>query len=375
MHHLSLFSLATSCLAVLTAGVPLMPGEPIPNEPRAPQICRNPPKRLEWRQMSQSQQKSYIDAVMCLTMTESKSGIARAINRFDDHQAVHSVQTPNIHWVVSIPFFRPLVDRLECLWSFANSLQGHFILWHRYLVATYETALREECGYEGGQPYWDWSLDANPHEPNSMAAFSTDVLGPGRYSFGGNGDFVAPTPEQNPLNLTGGTGGGCVRDGAFTPDRFRVNYGPDPGCLKRDFTPWILNSFADPARVQEVLGQPDYASFARTIEKVPTFDTPNIHGGGHFGVGGVLGTIGNAENSPGDPLFYLHHGNLDRVLWMWQQKDPETRLNQVGGPVVPMDYGGQNVTLDFTVNLGELAGDATLKQLLDTQSGVLCYTY
>lgn len=59
--------------------------------------------------MSQLQQKSYIDAVMCLTMTESKSGIARAINRFDDHQAVHSVQTPNIHWVVSILFYHPLV--------------------------------------------------------------------------------------------------------------------------------------------------------------------------------------------------------------------------------------------------------------------------
>ena len=74
-------------------------------------------------------------------------------------------------------------------------------------------------------------------------------------------------------------------------------------------------------------------------------------------------------------MFYLHHGNLDRILWTWQQQDLETRLNQVGGPVVPMDYGGQNVTLDFTVGLGELAGDATLKQLLDTQSGVLCYTY
>ncbi|KAK7941478.1 uncharacterized protein PG986_013865 [Apiospora aurea] len=328
-----------------------MPGEPIPSEPAAPKVCRNPPKRLEWRQMSKSQQMSYIDAVMCLTMTESKSGIARAINRFDDHQAVHSVQTPNIHWV------------------------GHFMLWHRYLVATYEKALREECGYEGGQPYWDWSLDARPHDPDSLSAFPDTVFGPGAYSFGGNGDLVAPSPEQNPLNLTGGTGGGCVRDGAFTPDRFRVNYGPDPGCLKRDFVPWILNSFADPARVAEVLDQPDYASFARSVEKVPTFDQPNIHGSGHFGVGGVLGTIGNAENSPGDPLFYLHHGNLDRVLWMWQQKDPETRLNQVGGPVVPFDYGGQNVTLDFTVNLGVLAGDATLKQLLDTQSGVLCYTY
>ena len=33
------------------------------------------------------------------------------------------------------------------------SLQGHFLAWHRYFVAAYEKALREECGYDGAQPY------------------------------------------------------------------------------------------------------------------------------------------------------------------------------------------------------------------------------
>lgn len=60
-----------------------------------------------------------------------------------------------------------------------------------------------------------------------------------------------------------------------------------------------MNTFADPALVQNSLSQNDYTSFARAIENVPSFDTPNIHGGSHFGVGGVLGTIGNAYNSPG----------------------------------------------------------------------------
>lgn len=136
-----------------------------------------------------------------------------------------------------------------------------------------------------------------------------------------------------------------------------------------------MNSFADSKLVAKVLAQPDYTSFARAIENVPSFDQPNIHGSGHFGVGGVLGHIGNAANSPGDPLFYLHHGNLDHVLWQWQQKDLNTRLNQVGGPVLPFDYSGQNVTLNFKINMGKLAGDATLKDLLNTQGGTLCYTY
>jgi len=150
---------------------------------------------------------------------------------------------------------------------------------------------------------------------------------------------------------------------------------PTRDCLHRDFIPWIMNSFADPKLVQIVLSQPDYTSFARELEGTPSFDERNVHGSGHFGVGGVLGTAGNAANSPGDPLFYLHHGNIDYIFWKWQQKDLKTRLNQVGGPIEPFDYSGKNVTLDFKINMGKLAEDVTLKSLLDTQGSTLCYTY
>jgi tyrosinase len=69
-----------------------------------------------------------LNAVICLTKKNAKSGIAGTVHRYDDHVAVHNNQTPAIHWV------------------------GHFTLWHRYFVATYEKALRDECGYTGGQP-------------------------------------------------------------------------------------------------------------------------------------------------------------------------------------------------------------------------------
>ncbi|KAH8731557.1 hypothetical protein GQ44DRAFT_746267 [Phaeosphaeriaceae sp. PMI808] len=309
------------------------------------------PTRFEWRQLSEIQRKSYIDAVLCLTTKKAKSEIAGAVNRFDDHMAVHNSQAGNIHWV------------------------GHFILWHRYFVATYEKALREECGYTGGQPYWDWSLDADPQNLTSTRAFNSDIFDPST-GFGGNGPFIAPTVGQNPLNISGNTGGGCVQDGPFTPSNFMLNF-PIRDCLKRDFVPWILNGYADPKVVEKVLVQENYTSFARQIEnkRSLTLEDPNIHASGHFGVGGIQGTMGNASNSPGDPLFYLHHGNLDRVFWTWQQQDLETRLNQVGGPIYRLDYSGPNVTLDFQVNMGNLAGNATLKDLLDTQGGILCYTY
>lgn len=76
-----------------------------------------------------------------------------------------------------------------------------------------------------------------------------------------------------------------------------------------------------------------------------------------------------------DPLFFLHHANLDHVLWKWQQNGLESRLHEVGGPIVPLEYGGQNETLDFQVNMGKLAGNATLGDLLNTQGNMLCYTY
>ena len=34
---------------------------------------------------------------------------------------------------------------------------GHFLSWHRSYVHRFERALREECGFRGTQPYWDWT--------------------------------------------------------------------------------------------------------------------------------------------------------------------------------------------------------------------------
>lgn len=79
-----------------------------------------------------------------------------------------------------------------------------------------------------------------------------------------------------------------------------------------------------------------------------------------------------------DPIFYLHHGNMDRIWWEWQQKDLKGRLSDVSGPIMPFDYGNLlagNITLDFEVGLGKVGGTVPLKKLLDTAGGTLCYVY
>jgi tyrosinase len=150
--------------------------------------------------------------------------------------------------------------------------------------------------------YWNWSLDAVPEDRNSTAPYETEIFSP-TTGFGGTGDFVELAPGQDIFGFTafGRSGGGCVQDGPFTRPNFQVNIGEAEGgaCLRRDFTPGLFNFFADPAQLQRTLNEPTFNDFAHTLEGAASFAVANIHGSGHFGVGGVLGQAGNAANSPG----------------------------------------------------------------------------
>lgn len=57
----------------------------------------------------------------------------------------------------------------------------------------------------------------------------------------------------------------------------------------------------------------------------------------------------------------MYHCKLVRILWGWQLKGLPTRFHQVSCPIVPFDYGGQNVILDFEVNIRTLAPNVTLE--------------
>lgn len=51
--------------------------------------------------------------------------------------------------------------------------------------------------------------------------------------------------------------------------------------------------------MDELMAQKNFEQFAWRMEGLPTFDLPQVHGGGHFGVGGVKGQMGDAFGSPG----------------------------------------------------------------------------
>ncbi|KAG6850331.1 hypothetical protein H0H93_014604 [Arthromyces matolae] len=176
--------------------------------------------------------------------------------------------------------------------------QGHFLPWHRFMTATYEQALRNECGYEGAQPYWDWTLDVTP-----SSKFADSPVWDSKFGFGGNGPFVSLPSDTNPLSIVPGrTGGGCVTDGPFKDMVIRL--GPlgsldgNPRCLTRDFSPYFAGRYLGANATAQAMNQSDYGWFDKVIEGGPSFDASGTHGGGHFGVGGNLGVMGDLYNSP-----------------------------------------------------------------------------
>lgn len=86
--------------------------------------------------------------------------------------------------------------------------------------------------------------------------------------------------------------------------------------------------------------------------------------------------MGDPFASPSDPIFWLHHANLDRVWWSWQKRDLEKRLRDVSGPVVILDWvnaQGGNVTMEFPLSLGFNNWDAVIEDMMDIRP--LCYNY
>ena len=78
--------------------------------------------------------------------------------------------------------------------------------------------------------------------------------------------------------------------------------------------------------------------------------------------------------NPIDPIFYLHHTNLDRIWRKWQEIDPSSRLYQVSGrSSITPPY--QNVTLDFGLDMGGFAPTKPIREVMDIHSGPMCYTY
>ena len=65
----------------------------------------------------------------------------------------------------------------------------------------------------------------------------------------------------------------------------------------------------------------------------------NLHNRVHVWVGGSMGP----SSSPNDPVFFLHHCNIDRLWALWWSDDPKRPYLPADGEPDPTDPAGENV--------------------------------
>ncbi|KAH6635990.1 hypothetical protein F5144DRAFT_161778 [Chaetomium tenue] len=296
--------------------------------PRQTSTCENPIKRTEWRELDPALQTQYINAVLCLKTKPSEIGLNTA--RYDDFPYVHTHLDKSIHTVAM------------------------FLPWHRMFVQVYEQAL-VNCGYTGPMPYWDWTLDT--------ADVTRSPIWDPIHGFGGNGDpSVDPWTESSKKK--------CLVDGPLqgvVPAYTMGGY--EPHCLARNWnngTAFPGNMFAQHYTTEAVAtihALEDYASFRYQLEGGP-------HGAVHSAVGGDM----MPATSPNDPIFFLHHTQVDRLWALWQQENPAARNMDFAGPKT-QDQNTTEATLEDIMPFMGITPDIKVAEVMEIGTPRFCYSY
>ncbi|ETS86478.1 hypothetical protein PFICI_00306 [Pestalotiopsis fici W106-1] len=314
--------------------------------PRADTTCTNPAVRKEWRELDDAEKAEYLRAAVCLRQLpkEKYADIEAVTTRMDDLVYTHFSLNTEIHFV------------------------ANFLPWHRWFVQLHENLLRTECGYTGVQPYWDWSIDADAVNTINSPVFDAAT------GFGGDGKRTGsgvPGFER------------CVIDGPFANTNLTLAMGwPDmntPGnrlhCFTREFNGGLGNDEnGDP-----IIGDMQAGAYnSKTMNTIYGFDTfaqmaSMLEGLPHAQIHSIIfGDMGPAT-SPNEPLFFLHHANVDRAWAKWQGRNA-TRLADYTGFVDQDDTIPASLTDAMPImELGDT--EPVVQDYMDIQAGPLCYTY
>ncbi|KAK8081670.1 Tyrosinase-like protein [Apiospora saccharicola] len=354
--------------------------------------------RREYSTLSDEEKLEYTRAVKCLMAkpsTVDPEQVPGARSRYDDFVAAHINNTPYIH----------------------NS--GYFLHWHRAFYWNFEQALRNECGYKGYLPYWN-------HGKSSHDLINSPYLDGSPTSQGGNGVYAKhgcavglpsrllciPAGAGVPLSLLPSLStyppkspatnrsshpstGGCVETGPYAglmmnisatvPTSEFVTAGPKfsyrPRCVRHDINNALGQKWAGDERAVELLtgaatGQAGIAEFDAGIENTGT-DTEGFYGlhqYGHFAVSGD--PSGDFYNSPNEPLFWLHHGQVDRLWWIWQNQKPAERALAIHGTRTMYNKPpSDDATLEDVLQMDKSGADVVFKDTVSSVGGKYCYVY
>ena len=234
--------------------------------------------------LTDSERDAYIDAVKELKNT-IKSGHTLSI--YDEFVA--------IHWGIR-----------QVTASDGTADRGHngpaFLPWHREYLLRYEQEL-QNVNSDVTLPYWRW--DAKKADTNDI--FKDEFMGPsgsgwgsnhavtsGHFSIAEGWEIHADLDIDNNQNSQGRLAGerALQRNNTLTPS---IGSRTLPGGNQ----------------MENVMEQGTFSDFRSDLE--------NAHNTVHVWVGE---SMVNAFVSPNDPIFFMHHCNVDRLWAIWQQDNP-----------------------------------------------------
>lgn len=219
-------------------------------------------------------------------------------------------------------------------WAHNNS---GFLSWHRKFLSLLENLL-QKADPSVYIPYWDWY--------NNGKLFSNSFMG-------GKGDPTKQSEVQDG-RFAGSTGNWkCVA--------LSTTHSFEGQNLKRENAASGLTKDGVTNTLNPVKTQP-YDQFRSTLEI--------LHGGVHVHIGGHMTT----DYSPDDPLFFLHHCNIDRLWSAWQKNNPgkpfytPSKGTSSGIPGINDDihpWDGLSYPFESEIS-GMTAGKVTPEDLLDS---------
>lgn len=227
-----------------------------------------------------------------------------------------------------------------------------FLAWHRAFLWEFESALLAVDPTISGVPYWRWEVESslNGGDPSRSTLWTDQCMGGNGDSTQGYRVLTGPFRTWQALIYNNTTGtfqsrspAGILRrfggDAPTLPDQSQVTDA-------NTYTSYDVNPYAK-----------DQASFRGRMEGWS--GGPRMHNQVHRWISGDM----VAATSPNDPVFWLHHGNIDRIWWLWQST---TTPRRPYAPISPSGPVGQRSD-DTMVSL--LRADwtpATVQDIQDT---------
>jgi tyrosinase len=198
-----------------------------------------------------------------------------------------------------------------------------FLPWHREFLLNVEADLRS---INKGLfiPYWDWTADATLKDPHKAVVWSEDFMGGNGVESDdwrvGNGPFAFKTGNW-PIPKEHG--------GPALQRRFGFEVNPLPAA--EDVALALAETLYDTPNYNS---SPFTTGFRNRLEgwitkrgdyRVKT-EGSQLHNRVHLWVGGSMLPM----TSPNDPVFFLHHCNVDRIWAIWQAQQRQD--NPDGAP-------------------------------------------